>query len=170
LKPTAELLLTIESFHELGETIAAANYLLEKYQLQHPFLKEFVLRESAKPNFILLTTEGKFGEPQVIRIPENFFEFDLIMLLNLLVHEMIHVEQKSHLTIFPDKNEREWQAYYEMIFHKVYPQIPEASTYHKKFFANKGLEYYNRMGENSILQLKYASQKKEIDDFLKNLE
>ena len=83
---------------------------------------------------------------------------------------MIKKKKKSHLTIFPDKNEREWQAYYEMIFHKVYPQIPEASTYHKKFFANKGLEYYNRMGENSILQLKYASQKKEIDDFLKNLE
>lgn len=170
MKPTAEILLNIESFHELGETIFAANYLMEVYHLQHPFFKEFVIRERAKPNFILLTTEGNFGEKQVIRIPENCFEFDLVLLLNLLAHEMIHVEQKSHLNLFPDKNEREWQAYYEMIFHKVYPQIPEASNYHKKFFANKGLEYYQRMGQNSELQLKYALQKKEVEEFITSLD
>ncbi len=169
MKPTAEILLTVETFHELGETIDAANYLLKEYNLQHPFLKEVVLRERAKPNFILLTTEGKFGAQQIIRIPENCFEFDLVLMLNLLAHEMIHVEQKSHLTLFPDKNEREWQAYYEMIFHKVYPQIPEASSFHKKSFANKGLEYYHRMGKNSDLQLKYAEQKKEVDDFISTL-
>lgn len=169
MKPTAEILLKVESFHELGETIDAANYLIDQYKLHHPFLKEFALRERAKPDFILLTTEGKFGEQQVIRIPENCFEFDLVLMLNLLAHEMIHVEQKSHLTLYPDKNEREWQAYYEMIFHKVYPQIPDANSFQKKSFANKGLDYYNRMGENSELQLKYASQKKEVDDFLASL-
>ena len=86
MKPTAEILLTVETFHELGETIDAANYLLKEYNLQHPFLKEVVLRERAKPNFILLTTEGKFGAQQIIRIPENCFEFDLIVILNLLAH------------------------------------------------------------------------------------
>ncbi|MFV8335055.1 hypothetical protein ACNQF7_03090 [Flavobacterium sp. RSP29] len=45
------------------------------------------------------------------------------------------------------KNEREWQAYYEMLFHKKFSQIPELPNLHKRFFAKKALEYYNRMGK-----------------------
>ena len=116
-----------------------------------------------------MTTEGTFGQPQIIRIPENTFEFPLPLMLTLLAHEMVHVGQKTLENKVNDKNEREWQAYYEMIFHKIYPQIPEVSNFHKKFFANKGLEYYTRMGENSELQIKYASQKKEIDDLISSL-
>ena len=71
---------------------------------------------------------------------------------------------------FPDRNEREWQAYYEMLFHKVYPQVPDASTFHRKFFANKAFEYYNRMEKDGELQQKYASQKAEIEQLLATLE
>ena len=65
-----------------------------------------------------------------------------------------------------DKNEREWQAYYEMNFHIMFSQIPEVSNYHKNFFAKKGLEYYEKMGKDSLLQIKYAHQKKEVEDLL----
>lgn len=135
MKPYSEIIQKIESYHELGETIQAAEYLIEEYGIKHPNLKGFELREKAKPDYIMMTAEGNFGEKQIIRIPENTFQFELILMLNLIAHEMIHVEQKSYLNKFPDRNEREWQAYYEMLFHKVYPQVPNASTFHRKFFA-----------------------------------
>ena len=166
MKSFDNILQIVNSFHELGETINAAEFLLEEYNFRHPNFKGFELREIAKPNYILMTTEGTFGQPQIIRIPENTFEFPLPLMLTLLAHEMVHVGQKTLENKVNDKNEREWQAYYEMIFHKIYPQIPEVSNFHKKFFANKGLEYYNRMGENSELQIKYKSQKKEIDELI----
>ncbi len=168
--PSSDLLLQIESYHELGETIKAAEFLIKAYDMEHPNLKGFELREKAKPNYILMTAEGNFGEKQIIRIPENTFQFELVLILNLIAHEMIHVEQKSYLNKFPDRNEREWQAYYEMLFHKVYPQVPNASTFHRKFFANKAFEYYNRMEKDGELQQKYASQKAEIEQLLATLE
>lgn len=168
--PSSDLLLQIESYHELGETIKAAEFLIKAYNMKHPNLKGFELREKAKPNYILMTAEGNFGEKQIIRIPENTFQFELVLMLNLIAHEMIHVEQKSYLNKFPDRNEREWQAYYEMLFHKVYPQVPNASTFHRKFFTNKAFEYYNRMEKDGELQQKYASQKAEIEQLLKELK
>jgi hypothetical protein len=168
--PSSDLLLQIESYHELGETIKAAEFLIKTYNMEHPNLKGFELREKAKPDYIMMTAEGNFGEKQIIRIPENTFQFELVLMLNLIAHEMIHVEQKSYLNKFPDRNEREWQAYYEMLFHKVYPQVPNASTFHRKFFANKAFEYYNRMGKDGELQQKYASQKAEIEQLLATLE
>ncbi|WP_439554170.1 hypothetical protein [Flavobacterium macrobrachii] len=169
MKPYSEIIQKIESYHELGETIQAAEYLIEEYGIKHPNLKGFELREKAKPDYIMMTAEGNFGEKQIIRIPENTFQFELILMLNLIAHEMIHVEQKSYLNKFPDRNEREWQAYYEMLFHKVYPQVPNASTFHRKFFANKAFEYYNRMEKDGELQQEYASQKAEIEQLLKEL-
>ena len=170
MKPYSEIIQKIETYHELGETIQAAEFLIEEYGIKHPNLKGFELREKAKPDYILMTAEGNFGEKQIIRIPENTFQFELILMLNLIAHEMIHVEQKSHLNKFPDRNEREWQAYYEMLFHKVYPQVPNASTFHRKFFTNKAFEYYNRMEKDGELQQKYASQKAEIEQLLKELK
>jgi hypothetical protein len=170
MKPYSEIIQKIESYHELGETIQAAEYLIEEYGIKHPNLKGFELREKAKPDYILMTAEGNFGEKQIIRIPENTFQFELILMLNLIAHEMIHVEQKSYLNKFPDRNEREWQAYYEMLFHKRYPQVPNASTFHRKFFANKAFEYYNRMEKDGELQQEYASQKAEIEQLLKELK
>ena len=163
MKSYTEHLQIVNTFHELGETIAAAQFLIEQYGLTHQNFKGFDLREKAKPEFILMTTEGALGEPQIIRIPENTFEYPLHLMLNLLLHEMIHVAQKTPENTIHDKNEREWQAYYEMLFHEKYPQVPELSQFHKRFFANKALEYYNRMGESTLLQIKYANQKQKID-------
>lgn len=170
MKSFSEHLQIVNTFHELGETITAAQFLIEEYGLENPNFKGFELREKAKPEFILMTTEGALGEPQIIRIPENTFEYPLPLMLNLLMHEMIHVSQKTKENWIEDKNEREWQAYYEMLFHKKFPQIPELSDFHKRFFAKKALEYYSRMGEGSELQLKYANQKLETDNLLSFLE
>lgn len=166
MKPFSDLLQIVNEFHEQGQTIEAANFLVKEYGLENPNFKGFELREKAKPDFILMTAEGALGEPQLIRIPENTFEYSLELMLNLIAHEMVHVDQKTGVNIVEDKNEREWQAYYEMLFHKIFPQIPNISNFHKKFFSKKALEYYNRMGEGSDLQYKYAQQKIEVDNLL----
>ncbi len=166
MKPFQDIIQVVNNFHELGETIQAAEFLLNEYELNHPNFKGFELREVAKPDFILMTTEGIFGEKQIIRIPENTFQFSLDLMLTLLAHEMVHVGQKQNGFIINDKNEREWQAYYEMIFHKIYTKIPELSNFYIKNFAKKALEYYDRMGENSELQYVYQKQKIEVQKLL----
>ena len=166
MKSYQDILLTVNSFHELGQTALAGEFLVQEYGLTHENFKGFELREIAKPDFILMTTEGVFGEKQIIRIPENTFEFPLDLMLTLLAHEMVHVGQKQTGFFVKDKNEREWQAYYEMIYHDIYPKIPEVSLWHKQSFAKKALEYYNRMGENSELQYVYQKQKIEVEKLL----
>ncbi|CAM3943615.1 hypothetical protein FLBR109950_09880 [Flavobacterium branchiophilum] len=169
MKTLAEQIQTIQTLHQAGQTIEAALYLLDEYDLYHYNFKGFELREPAKPDFILMTTEGTFGEPQIIRIPENTFEFPFELMLNLLAHEMVHVVQKSDELWIEDKNEREWQAYYEMIFLQLYPKVPNVSVFHQKFFAEKAFLYYNRMGENTPLQLKYLSQKQQLEAYIQKL-
>jgi hypothetical protein len=169
MKPYSEILQHIQTYHELGETIQAANFVIEEYSINHPNFKGFELREKAKADYILMTTEGVFGQQQIIRIPENTFEFEFILMLNLIAHEMIHVRQKSTGNFVDDRNEREWQAYYEMLFHKIYPQIPDVPKHQLIFFANKALDYYSKMGENSILQQKYADQKLEVENLVASL-
>jgi hypothetical protein len=164
-----EIKAKIEDFHKNGQVINAMYWLLKKYKLKNTNLKAIVFREKAEPSFILMTTEGDFGKPQIIRIPENTFEFPLELMLILIAHEMVHVHQKTVKPYVLDKNEREWQAYYEMNFHVLFPQVPEISNFHKRFFANKGLEYYERMGKGSELQLKYADQKKQVEDLIARL-
>jgi hypothetical protein len=166
MKSYSDILQNIQNYHELGETIQAAHFLIEEYGINHPNLKGFELREKAKVDYILMTTEGTFGQQQIIRIPENTFEFELVLMLNLIAHEMIHVAQKMEGNFVEDRNEREWQAYYEILFHKVYPQIPDVHKHQQIFFANKALEYYNKMGSNSVLQEKYELHKQEIDNLL----
>lgn len=165
-----EIELTVKTFHKLEMTVEAANFLLKTYELDHPNFDYFELTEAAKPTFILMVTIGVLGKPQKIQIPKNVFEFPLVLILNLLAHEMLHVKQKAPETLIEDKNEREWQAYYEMLFHINFPLVPEVSDFHKKAFGIKGLEYYKRMGENSELQLKYTEQKKKVEELIKNLK
>lgn len=160
----------IEKLNTEGKTIDAAQWLLKKFDIEDENLKGFELREKAEPNFILMTTEGDFGGEQTIRIPENTFEFPLPLMLCLIAHEMVHVRQKTREPFVMDRNEREWQAYYEMLFKKIFPNVLEISTFHKKFFANKALEYYNRMEAGGELQLKYADQKKEVEDLIASLD
>ena len=159
----------IDSFHNASLTKEAANWLVQHYQMDDHFLQGFEYREKADPSMVLFTTEGDFGKQQIIRIPENAFQFPLPLMLCLLAHEIVHVRQKTRKPFILDKNEREWQAYYEMLFRKIFPSIPEISNFHKKAFANKAIEYYNRMGENSTLQKKYAEQKIEVDALINSI-
>ena len=170
MKSLESVLQHINTFHELGEAIQAVEFTLKEFGLEHPNLKGFELRERTKNNLIVLTTEGEFGQSQIIRIPENAFEFEFILMLNLLAHEMVHVRQKTARSLVLDKNEREWQAYYEMLFHIIFPQIPDSSDFQRKQFAKKGLEYFNRMENNGALQQKYAAQKEEVEQLLQSLK
>ena len=160
---------TIKSFAQLGLTIEAAHWLVKVYELEQENFSHFELTEKAEPSFILFTTNGILGSKQYIKLPANTFEFPLFLMLNLLAHEMLHVKQKSEKHKVEDKNEREFQAYYENLFHKEFPLIPELSPFQQKAFGNKALEYYNRMEKGSVLQQKYAKQKEEVEKLIKNL-
>ena len=84
----------------------------------------------------------------------------------MVAHEMLHVRQKDPNSLVEDKNEREFQAYYEMLFHEIFPQVPKLSPFYIKQFGEKALEYYRRMGEGSDLQQKYTEQKNEVEEFI----
>jgi hypothetical protein len=84
----------------------------------------------------------------------------------MLAHEMLHVRQKSPKMMIMDKNEREWQAYYEMLFHATL--IPELSII-TKLLVKKPF-YYGRMAEGSELQQKYAEQKLKLKSFYRILK
>ncbi len=170
MKKKSDIVQIVESFHELGQTIDAAMFLLNEFEIMDDNFEGIELREAAKPNFILFTAEGEIGNKQIIRIPENAFEFPLELVVNLLAHEMLHVIQKSPENAIQVREEREWQAYYEMCFHKIFPKVPQLSNFHQKFFAEKALEYYNRMPKDGELQKKYETQKSEIEHFIKNID
>lgn len=167
--PFEDIERTIKVFHKHGLTEEAALWLLKIYEIQHPNFLCFEFREPAQPKLILMTTEGVMGKPQIIRIPENTFEFPLDLMLNLLAHEMMHVKQKSSEFALEDRNEREWQAYYEMLFHEEFPLVPKASVYHQKYFAEKAMVYYNRSENEIPLRPKYEAQKEAIENLIKNL-
>ena len=155
--------LHLEAYKTHNQILDAAEYIIRSFQLDNDNLKGFGLRDDEKPNYVVVTTEGNFRELQKIMIPKNLFDFDLSLVLNLLAHEMLHVRQKTEEPVVEDKNELEWQAYYEMLFHKNFPQIPDAPDFNRKQFAEKAFEYYKRMGEGSDLQLKYADEKKDVE-------
>ena len=159
----------LSAYKENDQIVDAANFLLRTFGLENDNFAGFGFRPELEPNKMLLTTEGALGEKQMVMIPKNLFDFDLNLVANMVAHEMLHVRQKAPETLVEDKNEREFQAYYEMLFHKVFPNIPDVSDFHKKFFGEKALEYYKRMGENSELQQKYSEQKKEVEDLIGSL-
>ncbi|MEY8758321.1 hypothetical protein [Chryseobacterium tongliaoense] len=161
--------LHLNAYKEHDQILDAAKYLISSFGLEHSNFAGFGFREELSPNSMLLTAEGALGQAQRVMIPKNLFDFDLNLVLNMLAHEMLHVRQKAPGNIIEDKNEREFQAYYEMLFHKVFPQVPEVSDFHKKFFGNKALEYYRRMGEGSELQQKYAERKTEVEQLIQEL-
>jgi hypothetical protein len=159
----------LDAYNKHDQIFDAAHFLIESFGLQSENFAGFGFRPELEPNKMLLTTEGALGEKQMVMIPKNLFDFDLNLVANMIAHEMLHVRQKAPETLVEDKNEREFQAYYEMLFHKEFPLVPEVSDFHKKFFAEKALEYYRRMGENSELQQKYAAQKLEIENFIASI-
>lgn len=156
----------IDSYIAQDQILDAAEYLIRNFGLEHENFAGFGFRDELSPNSILLTAEGELGKKQMVNIPRNLFDFDLALVLNMIAHEMLHVKQKAPESLVEDKNEREWQAYTEMLFHKVFPNIPNLSDFHKKQFALKALEYYKRMGEGSELQQKYADEKLQVEHLL----
>ena len=156
----------LEAYKTHDQIFDAANFVISSFGLEHENFAGFGFRPELEPNKMLLTAEGALGERQMVMIPKNIFDFDLNLVVNMLAHEILHVRQKAPENLVEDKNEREFQAYYEMLFHKVFPQVPEVSDFHKKFFGEKALEYYRRMGENSELQVKYAKEKIEVGDLI----
>jgi len=161
--------LHLAAYKENDQIIDAAKFLLYSFDLEHDNFAGFGFRSELSANSLLLTAEGELGKPQMVMIPKNLFDFDLNLVLNVIAHEMLHVRQKAPGQVVEDKNEREFQAYYEMLFHKVFPQIPNLSSFYNKSFGNKALEYYKRMGENSDLQIKYAEQKTEVEQLINSL-
>lgn len=159
----------LNAYKESNQILDAAHYLIRNFGLEHENFAGFEFRDELENNSLLLTAEGEIGETQTVKIPRNLLDFNLDLVLNVLAHEMLHVRQKSPLIMMEDKNEREFQAYYEMLFHKNFPNIPILSPFYKKQFGAKALEYYRRMGEGSELQLKYAEQKKEIEVIINSL-
>lgn len=156
----------LEAYKSHDQIFDAANFVISSFGLDHENFAGFGFRPELEPNKMLLTAEGALGERQMVMIPKNIFDFDLNLVVNMLAHEMLHVRQKAPENLVEDKNEREFQAYYEMLFHKIFPQVPDVSDFHKKFFGEKALEYYRRMGENSELQLKYSDHKLEVEDLI----
>lgn len=164
-----KLQLNLNAYKETGEILDGAKFLIHQFDLDDDNFAGFGFRDELEKNSILLTANGELGELQHVMIPKNLFDFDLTLVLNMLAHEMLHVRQKSPRMMIIDKNEREWQAYYEMLFHTNFPQIPTLSDYYIKLFGEKALIYYSRMGEGSELQLKYLEQKLEVEKLLEGL-
>lgn len=156
----------LNAYKEHDQIEDAAHFLLRSVGLEDENLAGIGFREELSTTSLLLTAEGVLGGPQTINIPRNLFDFDLSIVLNMLAHEMLHVKQKKAGAVVEDKNEREFQAYYEMLFHQVFPQIPDAPDFNRKQFAQKALEYYNRMEEGSDLKLKYLDQSVEVQSLL----
>jgi hypothetical protein len=165
-----KLQFNLNAYKQTGEILDAARFLIHEFELDDENFLGFGFRDELEKNSILLTANGEIGNMQEVLIPRNLFDFDLTLVLNLLAHEMLHVRQKSPKMMIMDKNEREWQAYYEMLFHTNFPQIPELSDYYRNFFGEKALIYYGRMGEGSELQLKYAEQKIQLETVLQDIK
>lgn len=159
----------LNAYRQHGQTTDAVKYLIRTYGLNHENLAAVTFRDELSHNSLLLTADGAPSQKQTVRVPRNLLDFDLGLVLNLLAHEMLHVRQKASGNTVSDKNEREWQAYYEMLFHQNFPNVPDAPDFNRKQFAEKALEYYRRMGENSELQQKYANQKKQVEEIFKSL-
>jgi hypothetical protein len=165
-----QIQLQISNYKDSNQVLDAANFVVDSFGLLSDNFLGFEFRDELEPNSILLTTDGALGERQTVKIPKNLFDFDLPLILNLIAHEMLHVRQREVENLIEDKNEREFQAYYEMLFHKVFPQIPKASPFFQKQFSEKAFIYYQRMGENSDLQNKYKKQKEEIEILISTLK
>lgn len=159
----------LEAYKSHNQIEDAASFIIRTAQLEDENFAGFGFREEFSPTSILLTAEGVLGGPQKIMIPKNLFDFDITLVLNVLAHEMLHVKQKKAGQVVEDKNEREFQAYTEMLYHKVFPQIPDAPDFSRKQFCEKALEYYRRMGEGSELQKRYKEEKEQVEKTLNEI-
>ena len=141
--------------------------ILEQFSLRHSSFIGFEFREELNPNGLLLTAEGTESTGITIKVPRNILDFDLALVANLLMHEMYHVFQRTGKNQIESREEREWQAYYEMIFHEKFPSIPILNDFYCKQFGNKALTYYQRMTDD--LKLKYQQQKEKVEQVIETI-
>ncbi|MFV0215627.1 hypothetical protein OBJ92_01045 [Empedobacter falsenii] len=148
-----------------NQLIVEALYeILDELNLNHSAFTSFNFREEIEPKGLLLTAEGNESTGISIHVPRNILDFDLSLISNLLMHEMIHIYQRSGDNQIELREEREWQAYTEMIFHKRFPNIPTLSNFYIKQFGEKALTYYNRMPND--MKAKYADEKTDLENIL----
>lgn len=147
--------------------LSATETMLKKYKIL-PKNLELALKPTDAAKQLVVTTEGDFGKDllQIVRVPENLFEFPMEMVVNMLAHEMLHINQKTGDEPVTDKNEREFQAYYEGVFPEFFIDLPSCPNWLKKQLANQAIRYFNQMGEGSELQTKYAERKQKLEVFL----
>ena len=146
----------------------ALHEILVKFDLKHPSFKGFSFRDELNPKGLLLTAEGTEATGIEIKVPRNILDFDLALIANLLMHEMFHVYQRTGKNQVEAREEREWQAYHEMIYHEKFPHIPNLENFYVKQFGNKALTYYNRMTDE--LKVKYQQQKENVEKLLFEIE
>ena len=147
--------------------IEALYEILDHLKLKHSSFTGFSFREEIDPQGLLLTAEGEEATGITIRVPRNILDFDLTLVSNLLMHEMVHVFQRSGKNQVETREEREWQAYTEMIFHKKFPELPELSNFYVKQFGEKALTYYARMSDD--LKNTYAQEKTDLEKILQTI-
>lgn len=92
--------------------------------------------------------------------------FDFGLLVRILAHELLHVEQRTR-RLFPMRNhdERELLAYADTLLRTDLPAI--ASNYVKKEFVKKGLSYYPRLPKWK--QWLHRDVKAQLEAFAKTL-
>ena len=144
--------------------IEALYEIMDQFDLKHSSFTGFEFRDEINPKGLLLTAEGSDSTGIKIKVPKNILDFDLALVANLLMHEIYHVFQRSGKNQVTIREEREWQAYYEMIFHEKFPNIPVLNNFYIKQFGEKAISYYDRMSEE--LKEKYSTQKLKLDNLL----
>ena len=147
--------------------VEALYEILDYLKLKHSAFTGFTFRDEIDPKGLLLTAEGDESTGITIRVPRNVLDFDLTLLSNILMHEMYHVHQRSGDNQIETREEREWQAYTEMIFHKKFTQIPILATCYIKQFGEKALTYYAKMTDE--LKAKYAEEKADLEKILQTI-
>ena len=147
--------------------VEALYEILDYLKLKHSAFTGFTFRDEIDTKGLLLTAEGDESTGITIRVPRNVLDFDLTLLSNILMHEMYHVHQRSGNNQIETREEREWQAYTEMIFHKKFTQIPILATFYIKQFGEKALTYYAKMTDE--LKAKYAEEKADLEKILQTI-
>lgn len=160
---------SIERHKKTGTVLEGLEEIIYFFDLNKSGFSGFHFRDELNPSSLLLTAEGNKQIGISIHVPQNILDFDLNLVVNMLMHEMVHVLQRTGKKVVDNKEEREWQAYREMIVHHLFPLVPQLSPFYEKQFINKALLYYNRMGKGSTLQDKYYEEYNELTKYLTQL-
>lgn len=157
----------IKKIADTKGVLVATESILKKYKIL-PKNVEISLKPTDAARQLVVTTEGDLGKDlvQIVRVPENLFEFPMEMVVHMLAHEIYHINQKTGNEPVTNKNEREFQAYFEGVFPEYFIDLPISPNWLKKQFANQAIRYFTQMGECSELQTKYSEKKQKLDEFL----